>query len=302
MSWRVVVISSNAKLDYKMEYLVVRTAESTKRIHIGEIAVLMLESTAVSLTAYLLCELAKNKVNVVFCDEKRCPTGTFLPFYASHDTSLKYRNQIKWAQDTKDFVWAEIVRAKISGQIAVLESVGADGVGLLRSYLTEIESGDATNREGHAAKVYFNSLFGMDFSRSAECFTNAALNYGYSILLSALCRETAANGYSTQIGIFHDNMFNAYNLACDLMEPFRPFVDSEALALTADKSEFGHEEKMVFVRMLNHTVRIDGKSQTMLNAIKIYAKSVFDAMNENDISLIRFPAYELQIYENDCTL
>lgn len=97
---------------------------------------------------------------------------------------------------------------------------------MLYEYITQIEFGDATNREGHAAKVYFNALFGLDFTRSAENSINSALNYGYSLLLSTCARETALNGYITQIGLFHDNIFNQFNLASDLMEPFRPIVDN----------------------------------------------------------------------------
>ena len=296
MGWRTVVISSNSKLDYKMNYLVVRNAESAKRIHIEEISVLLIESTAVSLTAYLLCELSKRKIDVIFCDEKRCPAGLYLPLYGSHDTVLKLRNQVKWNEYTKQLVWAEVVRAKISGQAAGLKKCGRGNASLLEQYISGIEPGDPTNREGHAAKVYFNSLFGMEFSRSLDNNINAALNYGYGILLSAFVREIVANGYSTQLGIFHDNMFNHYNLACDLMEPFRPFID---YAVTrAELSEFGHSEKMKLVQALNRQIIIDGKTQYMTNAIKIFVKSIFDALGENDISKIRLPDYELQIYEN----
>lgn len=298
MSWRVVTISSRAKLDYKMDYLVVRTNESVKRIHLSEISVLLIESTAVSLTSYLLFELTERKIDIIFCDDKRCPYGSLLPYYGSHDTSLKYRNQIKWDDETKAFVWAEIIRAKITGQFYVLDSLKKDESKLLESYLTEIQPGDSTNREGHAAKVYFNALFGMSFSRSLENNTNAALNYGYSIILSAVAREAVCCGYATQFGIFHDNMFNQYNLACDLMEPFRPFIDNLVVNMKLDI--FEHEQKMYLAGILNEEMQIDGKNQYLINAIRIYSKSVFEAMNERDISLIKFPSYELQIYENDC--
>ena len=144
--------------------------------------------------------------------------------------------------------------------------------------------------------MYFNALFGLDFTRTADTVTNAALNYGYSILLSAFNREIAANGYLTQLGLFHDNMFNPFNLASDLMEPYRILVDKEVV--TMDMAELGHTEKMRLVNILNHEVRIDGKIQYVSNAIKIYCKSVFDALNEDDISLIRFYGDELQIYED----
>lgn len=291
MSWRVVVISSRAKLDYKMDYLVVRNEETTSRIHISEIAVLMLESTAVSFTAYLMCELVKRKINIVFCDEKRLPLASVTPFYGSHDTSLKYRTQIAWEAETKKFVWTEIVGAKIRGQYAVLDKFGKEEKRLLEQYLTQIEPGDTTNREGHAAKVYFNALFGNEFSRSLDNNINSALNYGYGILLSTVAREIITCGYCTQLGIFHDNMFNEYNLACDFMEPFRPFIDDTVLKL--DLTSFEHTQKMELVKALNREIRIDGRTQTMTNAIKIYVKSVFDSMCEKNTSMIRFPEYEL---------
>lgn len=300
MSWRVVVISSVAKLDYKMDYLVVRNQEGIKRIHLSEISTLIIESTAVSLTAYLLCELSKRKIDVIFCDEKRCPLGSFKPFYGSHDTSLKFRKQIKWCPEIKDIVWEHIVKEKIKGQAAVLQAFGKSGAELLESYIGELRPGDETNREGHAAKVYFNSLFGLTFSRGEDCMTNAALNYGYSIIMSAFARETVSNGFATQVGIFHDNMFNEYNLACDLMEPFRPFVDYTVYKMHAEKLE--HEEKMHIAGILNNKVLLADKVQYLTGAIKIYAKSVFDALCEENIDLMKFPEYELQIYEDDSVL
>ena len=163
---------------------------------------------------------------------------------------------------------------------------------LFRSgYIKEMHLNDETNREGHAAKVYFNALFGLDFTRTADTLMNAALNYGYSIILSTFNREIVANGYITQLGLFHDNMFNQFNLSSDLMEPFRVLVDKEVLNMQVE--EFGHNEKMQLVNILNHEIQVDGKTQYVNNAIKIYCKSIFDALNENDSSLIRFYKIEL---------
>ncbi len=290
MSWRVVVISKRAKLDYRMGYMVVRGDETTK-IHLGEISVLLIESTAVSLTTSLLSELTKQKVKVIFCDEKRNPSSELMGYYGSHDTSNKIRKQIQWTKDTKEAVWTEIVTEKIRKQRDFLETLGKEESELLSDYLQEIQWDDETNREGHAAKVYFNALFGMGFTRTAENDINAALNYGYSIILSAFNREIVANGYLTQLGLFHDNMFNQFNLASDLMEPFRILVDQEVYEMEPEK--FEHEEKMQLVDILNHEVRIDGKEQYVNNAIKIYCKSIFEALNEKDSSLIRFYTSEL---------
>lgn len=290
MSWRIVVISKRAKLDYQLGYLVVRN-ESVTKIHLGEISTLLVESTAVSITTSLLAELTKKKIKVIFCDEKRNPSSELVGYYGSHDTSSKIRNQIQWSRNSKDAVWTEIVTEKIRKQKELLEYQGKEESKLLDSYLQEIKWNDETNREGHAAKVYFNTLFGLNFTRTTDCPVNAALNYGYSIILSAFTREITANGYITQLGLFHDNMFNQFNLASDLMEPFRVLVDKEVLKMKFE--EFETDEKRRLVNILNHEVMIDGRVQYVNNAVKIYCKSVFDALNENDSSLIRFYKFEL---------
>ena len=290
MSWRIVVISKRAKLDYQLGYLVVRN-ESVTKIHLGEISTLLIESTAVSITTSLLAELTKKKIKVIFCDEKRNPSSELVGYYGSHDTSSKVRNQIQWSRNSKDTVWTEIVTEKIRKQKKLLEYQGKEESKLLDSYLQEIKWNDETNREGHAAKVYFNALFGLDFTRTTDCSVNSALNYGYSIILSAFTREITANGYITQLGLFHDNMFNQFNLASDLMEPFRVLVDKEVLEMKFE--EFEVDEKRRLVNILNREVVIDGKVQYVNNAVKIYCKSVFDALNENDSSLIRFYKFEL---------
>ena len=290
MSWRIVVISKRAKLDYQLGYMVVRNEEVTK-IYLGEISTVLIESTAVSITTSLLAELTKKKIKVIFCDEKRNPSSELIGYYGSHDTSNKVRKQIQWNCSIKDAVWTEIVTEKIRKQKELLEYLGKEESGVLQSYLNEICWKDETNREGHAAKVYFNALFGLSFTRTEDSLVNAALIYGYSIILSAFTREIVAGGYITQLGLFHDNMFNQFNFASDLMEPFRILVDREVVNMSM--TEFAQDEKMRLVDILNQEVVIDGKKQYVNNAIKIYCKSVFDALNENDSALIRFYKFEL---------
>ena len=286
MSWRTVVITSRCKLDYKMGFMVVR-AEETKKIFLDEIAVLLIENPTVSLTGCLLEALVEKKIRVIFCDARRTPNAELVPYYNSYDCSRKIKAQIAWTDDIKGAVWADIVAEKIRKQADFLEELESfNESSLLRSYLSQIEPHDATNREGHAAKVYFNALFGMDFTRSEENITNAALNYGYSIILSAFNREIVSHGYLTQLGVFHDNMFNHFNLSCDLMEPFRILVDRKVKSMSF--TDFGSEEKHALVNVLNGTVVINQTKQTVLNAIKYYCRSVFDAMNESDLSLIQF--------------
>lgn len=290
MSWRTVVISSNAKLDYQIGYMVVR-GEKTTKIHLNEIGMLIVESTAVSMTSYLLSELMKNKIKVVFCDEKRNPCSELVSYYGSHDTSSKIRKQIEWTKDDKDHIWTEIVSEKIKQQALMLQRYQKEEANMLFEYMEEVEFGDITNREGHAAKVYFNTLFGKKFTRTDENPIYAALNYGYGIILSIFNREIVSSGYLTQIGLFHDNMFNQFNLSSDLMEPFRPLVDQLVVELKPEK--FETEEKRKMLELLNKEVEICGKMEVVTNAIKIYCRSVFDALNDRDISLIRFYYNEL---------
>lgn len=290
MSWRTVVISKSAKLDYQLGYMVVRQ-ETVSKIHLSEIYMLIIETTAASFTAVLMAELVKSKVKVVFCDEKRNPLSELMPYYGSHDTSSKLRSQIKWDENTKNHVWTAIVTEKILQQAFLLEECGKNECELLYQYVNEIEFGDATNREGHAAKVYFNALFGKSFTRGTDCLINVALNYGYSILLSSFTREIVASGYTTQLGLFHDNMFNQFNLASDLMEPFRVLIDRKILDM--DIEDFGSTEKRSIISVLSEPLNINYRNEIVSNAIKIYCKSIFEALENDNVKDIKFYRYEL---------
>lgn len=286
MSWRTVVISKRCKLDLSMGYMVVR-GEETVRVLIDEMAILMIENPAVSLTGCLLSELTNKKIRIIFCDDKRSPYAELQPYNGSHDSSLKIKQQSMWSMEQKLVVWTDIVREKICNQAKVLlDNDKEDETAMLTQYVSEITFGDATNREGHAAKVYFNALFGKKFSRGQDNAVNAMLNYGYGLILSAFNREVTLNGYLPNIGLCHDNRFNSYNLSCDLMEPFRTIVDR--VVINTNPIEFGKEEKKELLSLLSSTIYIAGTYQTLLNGIKIYTRSVFEAINKTDITKIEY--------------
>lgn len=286
MSWRTIVVSSHCKLDLKMGCMVIRSDE-TKRVLLDEISTIIVESTAVSITACLISEIARRKIRLIFCDEKYNPCAELAPLYGSHDCSAKLRTQIGWNAEIKAFIWTEIVSEKIRNQAYLLRLLGhSDEADMLCGYLAEMELNDSSNREGHAAKVYFNALFGKQFSRNADNSLNAALNYGYAIILSAVNREICACGYLTQLGLFHDNMFNYFNLGCDLMEPFRIIIDK--IVEQRRFNVFGTAEKHEMIKIFNSKVIIADQEQYLQNAIKIYCRSVFDAINSCDSSLIKF--------------
>ena len=291
MTWRTVVIRERAKLDYSLNFMTVRQEAGVRKISLGEIYMVIVENTAVSLSAVLLNELVKNKIKVVFCDEKRNPSSELIQYYGSHDTSLKYKNQLEWSKENKEKIWTRIVYEKIFNQMQFLKKLNKEEYRLLEQYLSELEWNDSSNREGFAAKVYFNALYGMDFSRNKECFINAALDYGYSIILSAFNREIVASGYFTQLGLCHRNPFNKFNLSSDFMEPFRILVDEEVYKL--EGTEFTKDHKNKLINILNKTVIIDDKNQTVANAIKIYCRSLFSALAENDLEYVKMYRYEL---------
>lgn len=290
MSWRIVNVSSISKLDLKLNYLVVRTENKITKINFSEISTLIVESTAVSLTAALLNEMIRRKIKIIFCDEKRNPSSELIGYYGSSDTSLRVRSQIAWNDEIKELIWAEIVKEKIGNQSKIIKKFSLNNYELMQEYVNEVKLNDSDNREAYAAKVYFNSLFGKSFSRSTNCSINSALNYGYMIMLSAFNREIVSSGYLTMLGIHHKNMFNQFNLSCDFIEPFRVLVDEKVYLNMLDK--FEKEEKMMMLDVLNNQVKIDGKIQYVNNAIKIYVNSIFEALEEKDISKIKFLDYE----------
>lgn len=290
MGWRVVVVSSRAKLELKMNYLVIRN-DSIKRIHLDEISVVVVESTGCTMTAALLEALWKKKINVIFCDAKRNPSAQLLPFSARFESNSQLFIQLNWDEEMKQIVWAEIVNQKIMKQADNLRRVNPLLADKLLEYTYEIEPGDSTNREGHAAKVYFNAIFYPNFSRDDDCPENAALNYGYAVILSCINRIIVSFGYLTQLGIFHRNIYNQFNLGCDLMEPFRPLVDYKVAQLHL-QSEFTQEDKHKLLNLLNDEVYINKQKTTVLNAMQIFVRGVFSAIEEKNLSFFKTFYYE----------
>lgn len=284
MSFRTVVLTHRAKLNLHMGYIEIRD-DDTKKIFLDDIDILVIESMAVSMTSSLISELMKKKIKVIFCDSHHNPQGELVPYYGSGDTARKVKKQSSWREDTKGLVWTEIVTEKIRNQSLFLKELGREReYRLLQSYISNMQYRDSTNREGLAAKVYFDALFGMDFVRNSESAINSALDYGYSLILSLVNREIAYNGYITQLGLFHDNIYNSYNLSSDLMEPFRILVDR--LVLQSGFTKFESEEKHVMVHLFETEVKIGRSSQVLTNAVRIYIRSVFDALNDDNVNEI----------------
>lgn len=286
MSFRTIVVANRCKLDLRMNHMVVR-GEHPIQVLLDEIDILMIENPAVSLTGCLLEALMEKKVKVIFCDGKHNPQSELIPYYGSHDCSRKIRNQIQWSPELQGELWTKIVGEKIRKQGEFLEELGHGAeAAMLRGYVEEMTYRDETNREGHAAKVYFNKVFGMDFTREQDTPLNAALDYGYSLILSVFNREVIGNGYLTQLGFFHDNIYNPFNLSSDLMEPYRILVDK--IVYGNQFTKFETEEKRTMLEVLALEVSVNRSRQVLPNAIKIYVKSVFDALLYQDVEQVAF--------------
>lgn len=290
--WRTIVITERCKLDLRYGNMNIRKNDILNQVNISEIGVLILESTSISITTALLSELMKNKIKVIFCDEQHNPQSELISYYGSHDCSERIKNQISWSTEQKESLWTIIVYEKIKKQMELLHRLGKEQCNLLLEYMSQIEHYDITNREGHSAKVYFNALFGNDFTREdKENPINIALNYGYSLILANINREIVSNGCLTNLGIFHRNKFNQFNFSCDLMEPFRPIVDEIVYFMKLEK--FEKEEKRKLQDIFKMQFIISDKKYYFQDVIKIYVKSILDSLDSGNFEVLRFYENEL---------
>lgn len=269
MAFRIVTIKNRCKLEYSLNYLICRNENETK-ILLDEISTLIIQSTEVAITTALLSNLAKRNIKVLFCDEKSNPESQLLPIYGTNDSFRKIEIQQNWDKKLKACLWKEIIKQKINKQMNNLKEENEDSAEKLQIYFEQVEENDMSNREGHAAKVYFNALFGKDFARHQKNDINKYLNYGYSILLSSINREIKSLGYLTEIGIHHIGKTNPFNLACDFIEPLRPMIDYMVFKKIVNEENY----KKDFVNLLNKKVFFMNNEMYLENAIKAYVTNL----------------------------
>ena len=225
---RTLVFSNPMILSLKNQQLVVAYKDfpdERRTVPIEDVGVVLLDNQQTNITLPLLNALVENEVQVVICNSKGMPNAMVHSMNSNNLQGETLRNQIACGEVLKKQLWKQVVEAKIRNQASLLDSVGENG-SVLKSFYTNVRSGDIDNREGIAARIFFQHLFGDDFVRNRdEPGINALLNYGYAILRAATCRAIVSSGLLPAIGIHHHNRSNAYPLADDLMEPFRPFVD-----------------------------------------------------------------------------
>lgn len=279
MAFRTIFIESPCRLSYKGGYMTVRKEDDTAMIHLSEVSTIVLQTMQVFMSAYLMAELSRNKISLVVSDERHNPIGQYLPLYGAHNTSKRIAEQMAWGEPIKKRVWQHVVRDKIACQAQFLKDRDYDKEArMLDAFVGEVRSGDTTNREAQAARVYFAALFGDSFSRDDDTPVNAALNYGYAILLSMVNREVVARGILSQVGICHRNEYNQFNLSCDLMEPFRPVVDR--LVVDRLSAEFDAEMRRTLGDVGNvHVEYRDGRYR-LGSVISQYVQQCLNALNK----------------------
>ncbi len=225
---RTLVFSNPVNLSLKNKQLVLSykdTPDEKTTIPIEDIGVVIMEDQQTSITLPLLNELTDNNVQVVICNSKGMPNAMLQGMNSNNLQGEILRNQMSCGEVLKKQLWKQVIETKIKNQANLLDKIGETG-DILKNFYSNVKSGDTDNREGIAARVYFQHLFGGDFIRNREgTGVNTLLNYGYSILRAATCRAILSSGLFPAIGIFHHNRGNAFPLADDLMEPYRPFVD-----------------------------------------------------------------------------
>lgn len=289
MSWRSVMITQPTKLSIQNKQLKI-TQEDEWSVPLEDISTIILETAQVNLSAKAMSMIADNQIVMYSCNDKHLPNGVFIPF-ACHSRQLKVlKQQLECKESFQKRCWQKIIVSKISNQAKVLNMCQKEKMAkYLENLIKQVNSGDTLNKEAVAAKAYFSSLFGKEFSREIDNIYNACLNYGYSIIRGAIARSIVTFGYLPAIGMHHKNELNNYNLVDDFIEPFRPIVDLWVKTNIEKDNEFNKDRRAGLVNLLNANVLMQGKTQSVNNAINIMIASYTTAINKNDYKKLELP-------------
>lgn len=281
MTWRSVIISKPAALLLENKALKVVQGNDKARLMLEDVSVIVLDHPQISISGPLLSACAEAQVVVICVNAAHLPNGVLLPFLP-HSRALKVMTaQLALNQPTRKRLWQRIIRGKIGNQATVLTQAGQVGAAaLLRQLAADTRSGDSDNHEAQAAHAYFRGLFQTGFHRAQSRFYNAALNYGYAVMRAALARTLVSYGFLPAFGLFHHNEQNAFNLADDLIEPYRPLLDAWLLAHYREEPnrDLQPNDKATLVALLHQDVTVEGHAQagkcTLLAAIDAMVASL----------------------------
>ncbi len=271
-----------ARLKVRFDQLVIDAGNSQKpaTIPLNDLAVLIVSHPQVSYTQAVLSSLADQGGIFITCDQRRLPNGMLIPIQGNHIQSKRFANQSAAKRPLCKQVWKQVIRAKISAQAELLETLFEDDFGL-RPLLPLVKSGDPQNVEARAARKYWTAIFGSNTFRRdrAALDQNRLLNYGYAVLRAITARAICASGLHPSLGIHHHNKYNPFCLADDLMEPFRVLVDqavAEHVNEYGTESEFDRNTRQQLLASLTGRVEIGGHSRTLFDTLARTAQSLND--------------------------
>lgn len=289
---RTLHFSNPAHLSTRNRQLVVELKDeerTTKTIPIEDLGIVILEHPQITFTSSLLEQMLDNKVAVITCNSKYMPSGMFLPFEGNSEQTERMRTQLDASVPLKKQLWQQTVKCKISNQAMVLLKLGENNQRLIH-LRNDVLSGDTTNCEGQAASHYWGKIFGGNFIRSRDPATpNAQLNYGYAILRSVVARALTASGMLPSVGIFHRNKYNAFCLADDIMEPYRPFVDWAVLHLPGiNETTEGltKEQKVELLRLPQMDVQMGEITRPLFHAVSTTTASLYKCFSGDQRKII----------------
>ena len=288
MGYRQIFIKKSEKLSYKDNQLVVTKDNNETKVPLEDVNYILIEDCTTILTSRLLAEIGKNAVVIIICDEKHEPSSIMYPYNYHYKQLENLEYQLNNTKLLKNELWKLIVIAKIKNQKRILEIKTKDEYTIekIGDFIAEVEPDDIGNREGLAAKMYFRSLFGSDFIRQFNDGVNYALNYGYTILKSCIIRHLSIYGLLTYYGIKHRSKTNNFNLAYDLVEPYRPIVDAFVFDhLEELNNNLSYEIRKELVNILNYEVIADGKRCTVEYSMDLLVKSYVKALVTGDLKL-----------------
>ena len=300
-AFRTLFLSTPAKLKLTDKHLcITREDEETVKIPLSDILCVIAESHQITFTNALLDAFASSKIVLYTCDSSHLPSGIFMPFLGHYRTLSVLQSQISLNKQRKSILWQQIIKAKIHNQARLLQMQNKDEYFKLESLEKGVHLGDSSNNEAKAAAIYFRALFGNSFSRKIETFAdgilgtiNGALNYGYAIVRGMIVRSLCIGGLHPALGLFHCNQFNPFNLADDLIEPYRIFVDSLVVQMLKDE-ELGEslelQNRVKLANILNTSILIDGKIYPLSRAIVVSVQSLVHAMGQE--SRLKLPLFE----------
>lgn len=277
---RTLCFSGIGKLSLKDAQLVWSPESGEKRtIPIEDVGFVILESDKISITSAALQFLSANNAAVVICDKTHTPSAQLLPFVANTTAAETIDAQLAATDAVRGRLWRMVVQQKIRNQATLMERLGANGAKRLRSLAEEVKNGDPANCEAQAARIYFQAIGPEGFVRDREGgWPNAPLNYGYAILRAAVARALVGSGLVCFRGIHHHNRYNAFALADDMMEPYRPFVDQYVLGkippFDFPMDELTKEMRSRLLQMLFCDVDMDGVHRPLMVALSLSSASL----------------------------